>query len=57
MNTPTTRRFARTLNEAFPHGMNYAASIHCAHRGSGIGSYLLAIAIGLCFAVLLFRNL
>ena len=54
MSTPTTRRYPRTLAEAFPADARHAYAIE---RGSrridSVGSVLLACALGLMLALAL----
>jgi len=44
MNNPTTRRWPRTLNEAFPSGYEYAASIERQRRADWSGVWIVLIA-------------
>lgn len=56
MPCPTTRRFPRTLREAFPQDKQWAYPVEASHRHERfeqIGSVLLAVAIGLGFALML----
>ena len=47
MSTPTTRKFPRTMAEAFPSDARHAYAIEHSRRFNAVGSVLLAIAIGL----------
>lgn len=48
----TTRRYPRTLNEAFPNGPEYANAIeHCDARVYSAAGVLAACAIGVCAAL------
>lgn len=52
MSTPTTRKFPRTLQEAFPQERAYAIE-RSSRRMDAVGSVLLAVAIGLGLALAL----
>lgn len=50
----TTRKYPRTLNEAFPHGSQYAGSIYAPRREVGIIRIIVGLALyGACFAAML----
>ena len=57
MNENQTRRYPRTLNEAFPNSPEYATAIerYDSHAGSGLFEFILllvvlaAIALGICW--------
>lgn len=55
MSTPTTRRYPRTMAEAFPRDPRHAYPIEAykQERFDAVASVLLAIAIGVAGAVLL----
>ena len=51
-----TRKYPRTLNEAFPHGPSYGCAItrfESDRRGSVIADVLLAVVIGVLLAACL----
>lgn len=54
---PTTRRYARTLAEAFPCERAAAIEHHRVSRSDRVLGVLLAVAIGVALAVLLAENL
>lgn len=57
MNDNQTRRYPRTLNEAFPNSPEYANAIerYDTHAGSGFFEFILllialaAVAVGICW--------
>lgn len=54
MSTPTTRRYPRTLVEAFPADARHAYAIERgSRRFDGVGNVLLACAIGIGLALAL----
>jgi hypothetical protein len=54
MSTPTTRKFPRTMAEAFPSDARHAYAIErTSRRMESVGSVLLACAIGIGFALAL----
>ncbi len=52
-----TRKYARTMNEAFPFGPAYGCAIEKPSKKEKIAEYLLAILIGVIYAALLFVEL
>jgi hypothetical protein len=52
-----TRKYPRKLNEAFPYGARYGCAIEKPRRNEIYADYLLSIAIGIFFAVILFIGL
>jgi hypothetical protein len=52
-----TRKYPRTLDEAFPFGARSGCAIEKPRRNEIYADYLLAIAIGIFFAVILFIGL
>lgn len=56
---PTTRRFPRTMQEAWPSERRHAYAVERVYSGryDRIASYLLAISIGTALALLLFYHL
>ena len=50
----TTRKYPRTLNEAFPGGAEYASSLYVPSRQVGITRIIIGLALyGVCFAAML----
>jgi len=53
-----TRRYPRTMNEAFPYGPEYGCAItRYKHAGATFKDYAAAIIIGVALAALLFFGL
>ena len=52
-----TRKYARTMNEAFPFGPAYGCAIEKPSKKGKIAEYLLAVLIGVIYAALLFMEL
>jgi hypothetical protein len=57
MKMETTKKFARTMNEAFPHGVDYACAIerYRAPKWEKWADIGLAVAVGLCLAYGLYQ--
>lgn len=53
MSTPTTRRYPRTLAEAFPHDARHAYAVERSSRFDQVSGVLLAVAIGIGLALAL----
>lgn len=55
MSCPTTRRYPRTLQEAFPHDKQWAYPVEAyrRERWDAVASVLLAVAIGVAGALML----